>query len=95
VAPESADDDTEILILEENSGSGTLEAGEERSANQMPGDDEVLVIEEEINPAAFEVTAILRHLEIAGKYPLVPRRSEKQAKDEYNKLLKQYVKYIL
>ena len=33
--------------------------------------DEVLVVDEEVNPAAFEVTAILRHLELAGKYPLV------------------------
>ena len=32
---------------------------------------EVLVIDDEINPADFEVTAVLRHLEIAGKYPLV------------------------
>ena len=33
--------------------------------------DELLVIEEEINPADFEVTAILQHLENAGKYPVV------------------------
>jgi len=32
---------------------------------------EVLVIEDEVNPALFEVTAILRSLEIAEKYPLV------------------------
>jgi 2,5-furandicarboxylate decarboxylase 1 len=32
---------------------------------------EVLVIEEKVNPADFEVTAILRHLEIADRYPLV------------------------
>lgn len=32
---------------------------------------EVLEIDEKIDPANFEVTAILRHLEIAGKYPLV------------------------
>ncbi|MFC2073111.1 UbiD family decarboxylase domain-containing protein, partial [Chloroflexota bacterium] len=31
----------------------------------------VLTIEEEINPANFEVTAILKHLEMAQKYPLV------------------------
>lgn len=33
--------------------------------------EEVLTIEEEVNPANFEVTAILRHLEMAQKYPLV------------------------
>ena len=32
---------------------------------------EVLVIDEEINPVDFEVTAILRQLEMVGKYPLV------------------------
>lgn len=32
---------------------------------------EVLVIEDEVNPAIFEVTAILGQLEMAGKYPLV------------------------
>ena len=32
---------------------------------------EVLVIEDEVNPALFEVTAILRSLEAAKKYPLV------------------------
>ena len=32
---------------------------------------EVLEIDEKIDPANFEVTAILRHLEMAGKYPLV------------------------
>jgi len=32
---------------------------------------EILLIEEEVNPATFEVTAILTHLEMAGKYPLV------------------------
>lgn len=33
--------------------------------------EEVLVIEDVVNPATFDVTAILRHLEIADKYPLV------------------------
>jgi len=33
--------------------------------------EEVLVIEEEVNPATFDVTAILRHLEMADKYPMV------------------------
>jgi len=33
--------------------------------------EELLVIEEEINPAEFEATAILQHLENAGKYPAV------------------------
>ena len=33
--------------------------------------EEVLVIEDEVNPATFDVTALLRHLEMAGKYPLV------------------------
>ena len=33
--------------------------------------DEIVTIDDEINPASFEVTAILRHLELAGKYPLV------------------------
>lgn len=32
---------------------------------------EVVTVEEPVNPAAFEVTAVLRHLELAGKYPLV------------------------
>jgi UbiD family decarboxylase len=32
---------------------------------------EVLVIDDQINPSDFEVTAILRHLELADKYPLV------------------------
>lgn len=36
---------------------------------KSPGD--LLVIEEEVNPAEFEVTALLRHLEMADKYPLV------------------------
>jgi len=31
----------------------------------------VLAIEGEVNPATFGVTAILRSLEMAGKYPLV------------------------
>lgn len=31
----------------------------------------LLTIEEEVNPATFDVTAILRHLEMADKYPLV------------------------
>ncbi|MDP2730900.1 MAG: UbiD family decarboxylase [Dehalococcoidales bacterium] len=33
--------------------------------------EQVLVIEDEVNPASFEVTAILQKLENAGKYPLV------------------------
>jgi 2,5-furandicarboxylate decarboxylase 1 len=33
--------------------------------------EEVVTIDDEINPASFEATAILRHLELAGKYPLV------------------------
>lgn len=33
--------------------------------------EEVVTIDDEVNPASFEVTAILRHLELAGKYPLV------------------------
>ena len=33
--------------------------------------DQVLVIDEEVNPADFEVTAILQKLEMAGQYPLV------------------------
>jgi len=33
--------------------------------------DDLLVIEEEVNPANFDVTAILRNLEIAGRYPVV------------------------
>lgn len=33
--------------------------------------EDLLVIEEEINPAEFEATAILQHLENAGKYPAV------------------------
>jgi len=32
--------------------------------------EEVVTIDDEVNPASFEVTAILRHLELAGKYPL-------------------------
>jgi UbiD family decarboxylase len=32
---------------------------------------EVLVIDDVINPVDFEVTAILRHLELVGEYPLV------------------------
>jgi 2,5-furandicarboxylate decarboxylase 1 len=32
---------------------------------------EILIIDEEVNPADFEVTAILRHLELIGKYPVV------------------------
>jgi len=33
--------------------------------------EEVITIEEEVNPASFEVTATLKHLEMAQKYPLV------------------------
>lgn len=33
--------------------------------------DDLLVIKEEVNPAAFDVTAILRNLEMADKYPAV------------------------
>lgn len=33
--------------------------------------EEVLVIEEEVNPAEFDVTAVLQILEEAGRYPLV------------------------
>ncbi|MFC2071491.1 UbiD family decarboxylase, partial [Chloroflexota bacterium] len=33
--------------------------------------EEVLTIEEEINPANFEVTAVLKHLEMAQKYPML------------------------
>ena len=33
--------------------------------------EEILVIEDEINPATFDVTAILRNLEIVDKYPMV------------------------
>ena len=33
--------------------------------------EELLIIEEEINPAEFEATAIQQHLENAGKYPAV------------------------
>jgi UbiD family decarboxylase len=32
---------------------------------------EMVTVEDEVNPANFDVTAVLRHLEIAGKYPLV------------------------
>ena len=32
---------------------------------------EILSMEEEVNPAAFEATAVLRRLEMAAKYPLV------------------------
>jgi 2,5-furandicarboxylate decarboxylase 1 len=32
---------------------------------------EILLIEDEVNPAAFDVTAILRQLELTEKYPLV------------------------
>src|SRR3990172_12869200 len=33
--------------------------------------EEVITIEEEVNPARFDVTAILQHLEMAQCYPLV------------------------
>lgn len=33
--------------------------------------EELLVIEEEVNPATFDVTAILRNLEVVDKYPMV------------------------
>ena len=33
--------------------------------------EEVVSIDDEVNPAGFEVTAILRHLELSRKYPLV------------------------
>ena len=36
--------------------------------------EELLIIEEEINPAEFEATAILQHLENAGFLPDVPRQ---------------------
>ena len=32
---------------------------------------EIVTIEDEVNPDNFEVTAILRHLELAGKHPLL------------------------
>jgi UbiD family decarboxylase len=32
---------------------------------------EVVIVEEEVNPDTFDVTAVLRHLEIADRYPLV------------------------
>lgn len=33
--------------------------------------ENLITIEDEIDPANFEVSAVLRHLELAGKYPLV------------------------